>query len=77
MSEPRFRAVTMSSGDRLVVDIDVEAFNALEQHDRRRHCLVRIQVGVVSPKLADVWVRDIAAKLNQFDIGNAAVAKLT
>lgn len=62
----------------LVIDISASEFNDLSVEKRAKHKLVRIQIGgMVSEELARTWTDQIAAQLNQFDVANATVAKLT
>lgn len=76
MNEPRF-----FSGSRpercVVVDMPAEQFNALVTvKDQEKHMLVEIKVGgAISPALGKIWTREIAQKLNEFDVANATVAK--
>lgn len=61
-----------------VIDLPVDEYNRLAPSKRPEHQLVEIRIGgAISPALATTWASDIADKLNQFDVANAAVAKLT
>ena len=73
------RFVSASSGNmHIVVDVPIEEFNDMGYEDRLTHCLVRINSGgMISATLARTWADTIAEQLNQFDVANAAVAKLT
>lgn len=61
----------------VVIDVEPDAYNKLDAGDRMKHRLVQIASGgMISPVLANTWVTQIADQLNQFDVANAAVAKL-
>lgn len=61
-----------------VTDLSVEDFKLLDPADRDTHMLVKIRIGgILSQKLAETYAAQIADQLNQFDIANLAVAKLT
>lgn len=86
MSEKRFRATLLGSNDgdsftpntAVVVDISNEAYAKLDPPAREKHILVRVRLGgMISQRLAEAYVQQIADQLNQFDAANAAVAKLT
>lgn len=82
----RFRATLLGSGSgdvfaphyAAVVDVPKKDYAKMQQHEREAHQIVRIRLGgMMSERLAATYVRQIADQLNQFDIANAAVAKLT
>lgn len=61
-----------------VTDLSVEDFKLLDPADRDTHMLAKIRIGgILSKKLAETYAAQIADQLNQFDIANLAVAKLT
>ena len=61
----------------VVIDVEPDVYNKMEQSDRAKHLLVQVQSGgMISPTLANTWVVQMADQLNQFDVANAAVAKL-
>lgn len=62
-----------------VVDVPIDKFRKLGSvADQNHHTITKIQIGgMVSPRLGLVWAEQIRDQLNQFDIANAAVAKLT
>jgi len=62
-----------------VIDMPIEKFKNLENGDEQeRHTIAKIRIGgMVSKQLARVWAEQICDQLNQFDVANAAVAKLT
>ena len=76
--EKRFHAARLDSGVEVVLSVPPDEFNKLDAAGRQGCILVRIKTDtMISPKLARVWTEDIADKLNQFDIANAAVAKIS
>ncbi len=61
-----------------VTDLSMEDFNLLDPADRDKYMLVKIRIdGMISKKLAETYALQIAEQLNQFNIANLAVAKLT
>lgn len=61
----------------VVIDVEPDVYNQLDKNARSKHWLVQITSGgMISPTLANTWVVQIADQLNQFDVANAAVAKL-
>lgn len=86
MSEKRFRATLLGSNvsgsfrarSAAVLDVPDNVYSKLEGAAREKHILVEIRVGgMISQRLAETYVQQIADQLNQFDTANAAVAKLT
>lgn len=86
MSDKRFHAIrlgfvkenTTTVTSVAVVPMTLAAYNALSEIDRIEVRLVEIKVGgMISEMLAKTWVEQIADQLNQFDVANAVVAKLT
>lgn len=76
--KPRFHTLKLNTGDYIVTDMSAEQYdNARDGAEQRAHTFVTIKVGVIAPRLGLVWAKEITEKLNQFDISNAAVAKLT
>lgn len=86
MSDKRFRATLLGSNvdgsfkvaSAAVLDVPDNVYSKLEGPAQENHILVRIRVGgMISQRLAETYVQQIADQLNQFDAANAAVAKLT
>lgn len=62
----------------VVIDMPLEKFNGLGRDDKRPHVLAEFNIqGAMSKHLAHVYAEQIMKQLNQFDVANAAVAKLT
>lgn len=78
MDEPRFRTGKVGKDTYSVIDVSHEEYNNLPYGERAQHRLVEIKIGgMISNKLAKVWVEQIAKQLNEFDTANLAVAQLT
>ena len=78
MAKERFH-MGYSPGYVWILDIPVDDFKRLDtEAEQHQHTIVKIRVGgMVSPNLGKIWAQQICDQLNQFDIANAAVAKLT
>lgn len=86
MSEKRFRATLLGASvagsfkanSAAVLDVPDDVFLKLEGPAQKAHILVQVRIGgMISQRLAETYVQQIADQLNQFDAANAAVAKLT
>lgn len=77
--EKRFLAAEQIGGDFVIADCGTtEAFNKMTSEQRTKTIILRITPGgMISKMLADTWTKQMCDQLNQFDIANAAVAKLT
>ena len=62
-----------------VIDIPIDRYKDLTTTGAQdAHIIVRVRIGgMISQRLAETYVQQIADQLNQFDAANAAVAKLT
>lgn len=62
----------------VVLDVPIEKYNKMDSGSQNLHRLVSIRIGgMVSKQLAHTWATQICEQLNQFDVANATVAKLT
>lgn len=86
MSEKRFRRMRLGYSKEgietvtsvAVIATPVGSYNALLESEREAARLIDIKVGgMISELLALTWAGQICDQLNQFDVANAAVAKLT
>ena len=79
MTGKRFHVGEFENGSWVLLDTPPAKWNALPKDSiqRTKHLLVEVRVGAISPAVAEIWINAICDKLNQFDISNAAVAKLT
>lgn len=78
MSEDKRFHMGWNSDKAVVVDIPIEQYNKGDSGYQREHQLVAIRIGgMISQRLAATYVKQICDQLNQFDIANATVAKLS
>ena len=61
-----------------IIAIPPEAWEKLDPLERDKAIIVRIRLGgMISVQLAETWAIQLCEQLNQFDIANATVAKIT
>jgi hypothetical protein len=76
--EPRFHAFKLQSGAYIVAGVSSKEWDSMDPSQRTKQMFVTINTGgMISPLLASTWAKGMAEQLNQFDVANAAVAKLT
>lgn len=73
---PRF-IIGSNNNHALIVDVPLTQYNEMGTEERRKHEIVRLQIGgIMSKDLALTYAEQICEQLNGFDISNATVAKL-